>query len=283
MARKLIVVTNDDGIKSPGIVAAVQALRGLGDILVVAPRKQESSAGRAFYWRTRSGRKYRFRIGEHEFPAYAVDASPAVTARYALQLIARRPVDLLVSGINYGENLGNGLTISGTVGAALEAEAEGVKALAVSLQTATEYHNTHSKAVDFRMAGYFTRRLAEQMLRTDLPRVGRLWNVNVPSSATRRTACRVTRASAQAYFRSLVEGGRFVGYDVKVDRETLEPDSDIYAVLVDRVVSVTPLTSDLTAHQELPLVQQVLNAVDGSGRSKGSRALAGKHVQDAGT
>jgi 5'/3'-nucleotidase len=257
--KKLIVVTNDDGIKSPGLVAAVQALRGLGEILVVAPKKQESSAGRAFYWRARSGRKYRFRVGERVYPAYAVDASPAVSVRYALQLIAQRPPALVVSGINYGENMGNGLTISGTVGAALEAAAEGVPALAVSLQTATEYHSSHSTAVDFRSAGYFTRLFAGRMLHAELPRTARLLNVNVPGNATHKTPWRITCASTQAYFRSIVKDGRFAGYDVNVDVETLEPDSDIYAVFVDHVVSVTPLPSDLTARVELPAIEKVLN------------------------
>ena len=259
MAKNLILVTNDDGIKSPGIVAAVQALHGLGEIIIVAPKKQESSSSRAFYWRARSGRKYRFRIGERVWPAYAVDASPAVATRYGLQLIARRRPALVVSGINYGENMGSGLTVSGTVGAALEAAAEGVPALAVSLQTATEFHSTYSRAIDFRVAGYFTRIMAEKMLGAELPAEARLLNLNIPSSATRQTPWRVTTASAQAYFQSLVKDGRFVGYDVKVDRETLEPDSDIYAVLVDRVVSVTPLTYDLTAHREFPAIKRMLN------------------------
>jgi 5'-nucleotidase len=72
-------------------------------------------------------------------------------------------------------------------------------------------------------------------------------NINVPSDATDATPWRVTRASHQAYFRSMVKNGRFVGYDVVIDSGTLDPDSDIYAVRVDRVVSVTPLTYDLTA------------------------------------
>ncbi len=259
MARNLIIVTNDDGIKSPGIIATVQALRGLGEIIVVAPKKQESSSGRAFYWRSHSGRKYRFRIGERIFPAYAVDGSPAVATRYALQLIAKRRPSLVVSGINYGENMGSGLTISGTVGAALEAAAEGIPALAVSLQTATEYHTSYSTAIDFRVAGYFARVFAERMLRAEMPEGMRLLNVNVPSNATKKTAWRATHASAQAYFRSLVKDGHFVGYDINVNLETLEPESDIYAVLVDRLVSVTPLTYDLTARDKLPALERVLN------------------------
>lgn len=257
--QHLIVVTNDDGIKSPGLVAAVTALRRLGEIVVVAPKTQQSSAGRAFFWHARKARRYPFRVGETVYPAYAADASPAVSVRYALQLVAKRRPALLVSGINYGENLGSGLTISGTVGAALEAVAEGVPALAVSLETAKEYHSTHSLDVDFTTAGHFTRLFAARMLRGDLPSGVKLLNVNVPRAATKKTPWRITCASRQAYFHSLVNGGRFVGYDVNVDLETLEPGSDIHAIFVDHVVSVTPLTYDLTARVDPSALEKALS------------------------
>ncbi|MGB8648256.1 MAG: 5'/3'-nucleotidase SurE [Anaerolineae bacterium] len=259
--KNLILVTNDDGIKSPGIIAAAQALRGLGEVVVVAPREQQSSAGRAFYWKSHQhARKYPFRAGDENLLAYALDASPAVAARYALHLIAQRRPALVVSGINYGENLGSGLTISGTVGAALEAAAFGVPALAVSLQTAAEYHTSYSTAVDFRAAAHFVRLFARQVLRNELPAGVQLLNINVPTHATTRTPWRVTRASAQSYFHSIVNKGRFVGYDVKVDVETLEPDSDIQALFVDHMVSVSPLALDLTARVKLTELEKALNA-----------------------
>jgi 5'-nucleotidase len=247
MPRPLIVITNDDGVRSPGLLAAVRALRGLGEIMVVAPREQQSSSGRAFYWNKRPVLKSVIQIGRQRIQAFAVDASPAVTMRHALLLIVPRKPALVVSGINFGENLGSGLTISGTVGAALEAAAEGVPALAISLETAKEFHMTHSATVDFSTAAHWTRWMAERILAHAIPENAPLVNINVPSEATDETPWRVTRASHQAYFRSLVENGKFIGYDVVFEREKLERDSDIYAVRIDRVVSVTPLTYDLTA------------------------------------
>jgi 5'-nucleotidase len=247
MPRPLILLTNDDGVKSPGLLAAASALRGLGELMVAAPREQQSSSGRAFYWNRRPARKSIIQIGRHRIVAHAVDASPAVSVRYALMLAVPRTPALVVSGINYGENLGSGLTISGTVGAALEAAAGGVPALAVSLETAKEFHTTHSKEIEFRVAGHWTRWAAEKILATSLPKQAPLVNLNVPSDATTGTRWRITRASHQTYFRSLVARGKFVGYDVVIDAETLEPDSDIYALRVAREVSVTPLTYDLTA------------------------------------
>lgn len=258
MPRPLILITNDDGYKSPGLLAAVRALRGLGELIVVAPREQKSSSGRALFWNGRKVQKKLIRYGRTVVPAIAVDASPAACVRYGLLLGVPRQPALVVSGINYGENLGSGLTISGTVGAALEATADGVPALAISLQTAPKFHLSHSQEIDFTIAAFWTRWMAQRILQHGIPENAPAVNLNVPSDATTDTAWRVTRASHQAYFRSLVEKGRFVGYDVLVDREQLEPDSDIYALLVDGVVSVTPLTFDLTARVNARAFEQTL-------------------------
>lgn len=256
--KKLIVVTNDDGVKSPGLLAAVGALRRLGEIIVVAPKVQQSSSGRAFFWKDHGVRKSQILVENQAIDTYAVDASPAVAVRYAIELIAKRTPSLVVSGINYGENLGNGLTISGTVGATLEASAQGVPALAMSLETKKEFHASHGTSIDFRAAAYFTRMFARRMLLDDLPANARLLNVNVPSSADKSTPWRVTRASRQSYFQSLIQDGHFVGYDISVNLKTLERDSDIQGMYVDRIVSVTPLTFDLTAPVDLGRLRKLL-------------------------
>jgi 5'-nucleotidase len=275
MSKPLILLTNDDGVQSPGLLAAARALRGLGTLMIVAPREQQSSKGRAFTWKQRPAERSTIRIANSTIETIAVDASPAVCVRYALMLgVPRRPA-LVVSGINYGENLGSGLTISGTVGAALEAAADGVPALALSLETDKAYHLSHSTEIDFSIAALWTRKMAEQMLKHHVAENIPVLNVNVPSEATPETKWRVTRASHQAYFRSLVEDGRFVGYDVAVNREALERDSDIYAVLIDRVISVTPLTYDLTAHAGLKSLRQNLRSL-ANGRGTGNRGIGAR-------
>jgi 5'-nucleotidase len=267
MPKNLILLTNDDGVKSPGLLSAARALRGLGEIIVVAPREQQSSSGRAFYWKSRRAHKRIIRIGQTNIVAYGVDASPAVSVRYGLMLgVPRRPA-LVVSGINYGENMGSGLTISGTVGAALEAAADGLPALAVSLQTEPKYHTSHSLEIDFAGAAYWTRYLASLILSGEISKVP-LLNINVPRGATAKTPWRVTSASHQAYFRSIVQAGRFVGYDVIVERESLEHDSDIYALLVDHVVSVTPLTYDLTVHDKMAELESSLKQAANGRRNR---------------
>lgn len=249
--KPLIVLTNDDGIRSPGLRAAVQAVMDLGDVLIVAPRNQQSSMGRAFIGPGKTQRRDYVAKGKH-IRAFAVTTSPAPTVRHAALLIADRKPSLVISGINYGENLGNGITVSGTIGAALEAANLGVPAIAVSVATSIEYHLSYSTDIDFTIGARYTRKFAKQILSRGMPRGADVISINIPRSVAKSVGWRWTRVSRASYFHSTIEetlrGKRFSGYDVKVDLETLERDSDIYAVMVDGVVSVSPLTLDLSAH-----------------------------------
>jgi 5'-nucleotidase len=248
--KNLILLTNDDGINSPGLRAVAEAVQDLGDVLIVAPRQQQSSMGRAFLGDgTSRARKYM--VNRKRVPAYAVTTSPAPTVRHAILLIAERQPTLVISGINYGENLGNGVTISGTIGAALEAANLGVPALAVSLATSIEYHLSYSKEIDFSIPARVVRKFARMILARGMPRGADVLNINVPKGARPNVGWRWTRVSRASYFHSTIKktprGKKITGYDVKVDFETLEDDSDIAAVLMDGIVSVSPLTLDMTA------------------------------------
>jgi len=172
--------------------------------------------------------------------------SPAQAVLYALvELVDRRPA-LCVSGINYGENVATGVTASGTVGATLEAADEGVPSLAVSLETDKAYHYSHSEEIDFQAAAHFTRLFAARMLAHPMPPDVDVLKIEVPCDATPDT-----------YFRALPSGRRHLsdkrrlGYEVAVDWAALEPDSDVHALRVERVVSVTPLSLDLTSRVAL--------------------------------
>jgi 5'/3'-nucleotidase len=247
----LIVLTNDDGIQSPGLHALARAMLKLGDILIVAPREQQTSMGRAFAGTGRV-RQVNYRVDGKRVRAYAVSASPAIAVRNAVLLYADRTPALLVSGINYGENVANGITISGTVCAAIEGAALGVPALAVSQATPPSYHRTYSDSVNFACAAHFAQLFARRILERGMPRGADVVNLNVPEGASRKTPWRWTRASRNSYFRSQVrEGkrGKFLrGYEVDIVDHVPEQDSDVCAVIVDRVVSLTPLTFDLTAN-----------------------------------
>ncbi len=254
----MILVTCDDGIESPGLRAAVRAVLPLGDVIVSAPCEQQTGAGRSLpTFNDGAIHEIECEVDGRRVPAYAIHGSPAQAVLYALvELVPCKPV-LCVSGINFGANVGSGVTASGTVGAALEAADQGVPALAVSLETDKKYHYNHSEEVDFSAATHLTRDFAARMLARQMPADVDLLKVEIPCDATPDTPWRVTRLSRQRYFRALPTGRRSLAekrrldYEMVIDHVTLEPDSDIQALLVDRVVAVTPLSLDLTSRVAL--------------------------------
>ncbi len=257
-ASPLIVVTNDDGVHSPGLHALVKAVCDLGEVLVAAPRQQWSGASRSYppvY--DKSIYPEEIPVNCHTVVAYGLETSPAQAVLAALLDLAPRPPDLLISGINFGENLGTGVTYSGTVGAAIEAACLGVPALAVSLETPKEYHYRHSDTVDFGAAAAITRRFATIVLAGKLPPDVDILAINVPGDATPDTPWQVTCVSRQRYHVPQPSGRRSlsdqkgIGYEQAVDWDTLEPNSDVRALAVDRVVSVSPLSIDLTSRVDL--------------------------------
>jgi 5'-nucleotidase len=253
-----ILVTNDDGIHSPGLHAVVKAVCDLGEVMVVAPRQQQTGAGRS-YPPVRDKAVYREEIPVncHTVTAYGVEASPAQAVMAAMIDLAPRPPRLLISGINFGENMGTSVTTSGTVGAAIEAASFGVPGLAVSVETPKEFHYQHSDTVDFTAAAAFTRRFAQIVLTGGLPAGVDILKIEVPSDATPETPWRTVRVSRQRYYVPLPSGRRSLGeqkgidYTRVINWDTLETDSDVRALAVERVVSVAPLTIDLTARVDL--------------------------------
>lgn len=261
----LILFTNDDGIDSPGLWAAVEAMAGLGELLVIAPREQQSGMGRSLpvtsegriYERTRA-------INGDDVTVYAVDGTPAQAVQHGVLELAPRLPSLVISGINYGENSGNGVTISGTVGAALEAASLGIPSLAMSLQTPADLHMTYAD-VDFSAAAYFTRLFGAWLLEARrLPDDVDTLKVDIPQEATPETPWRVTRLSRRRVYWptrpervSLNDVGR-LGYAFMADPARAEPNSDVYALLHDRVVSVTPLSLDMTSRTDLFRLHQMI-------------------------
>ena len=264
-SRPLILVTSDDGVNSPGLRAAVRSALALGEVLISAPGEQQTSAGRSQPSSFDGAiHEVEYAVDGRQVPAYAMYGSPAQAVLYALMEIVPRQPALCISGINFGENVGSGITVSGTVGAALEAADLRVPSLAVSLETDKAYHYTYSDEVDFSGAAYFARLFAERMLARRMPPDVDLLKVDVPSDATPGTPWRMTRVSRQRYYqalpsnrRSLAEKNR-LDYDVVFDRATLEPDSDIYALQIDRVVSVSPVSLDMTSRVALEQVGLLL-------------------------
>ncbi|MFN2133414.1 MAG: 5'/3'-nucleotidase SurE [Anaerolineae bacterium] len=256
MEVPLILVTNDDGIDSDGLWAAVEALTPLGEVCVVAPDRQWSGGGRSMPPHV-SGRYQAVQrtIDGMEIRAFAVDASPALAVQHAILEFVPRLPSLVVSGINFGANLATEVTISGTVGAALEAAAFGIPALAVSLEMDPGAHLTGSETADYAATKAVIQRFAWHQLIYGRPCDVDVLNINVPSDATPETPWRLTCLSRHRYYDPVApdraSGVGRPGYKLIPNAGRIEIDSDVWAVKQDRIISVTPLSLDMTSRVNL--------------------------------
>jgi 5'-nucleotidase len=245
-----VLLTNDDGIEAPGLQALRRALAALPDVSleVIAPDGNRSATARSItfarpLWVT----EVPFEDGTHGF---ACDGTPVDCVKLAaLGLIDGFQPDVVVAGINHGANLGDDITYSGTVAAALEGVMLGLPAIAVSQQSvAGETDFRLGERFDFDTAAAFAARVVEQLDDVPLP-AGTLLNVNVPGG--RPTGVEVTRLGKRVYQDELMlveeQDGRrrFRIYgDSPVHHD--EPGTDLSAVASGRI-AVTPLHFDLTA------------------------------------
>ncbi len=265
MMKPRILLTNDDGIDSPGIVAAARALLPLGEVTVIAPSRQQTSMGRAYTGDPEARLTPTFFDADGAtVTAYACDASPAAALRHGFLVFPEYRPSLLVSGINYGENIGVNVSGSGTVGAALDAACRGIPALAVSLETDIDTHRGYSEQ-NWEASVHFTRLFARLLLEKGLPPDTGILKVEVPAAATEATPWRITRLSPYPYYtvdlpRPGLEARRKDAVFGKRDCRDDPRDTDSYAIQGAQVVSVTPLTVDFTARAPLDAVRAWLDA-----------------------
>jgi len=237
MAR--ILVTNDDGIHSAGIIALAEALSSIGDVTVVAPAHEMSAASHSLTL-TRP-----LRIEQIDDTHYSVDGTPTDCVTLAMNKILKdQPPDIVLSGINKGGNLGDDVSYSGTVAGALEASIYGLPGIAVSLVKRVDF--------DFSAAAEFAVELARRVLDNGLPR-GTLLNVNVPPGPVR--GARVTRQGTKIIRPTIIEGTDprqrkyyWIGEEALTWNE--EEGTD-YEALRQGLVSITPLRNDLTDYRML--------------------------------
>jgi 5'-nucleotidase len=234
-------VSNDDGVRSEGIQALAAAVASLGDVYVVAPDREQSAAGHSLTLHRP------LRVEEVAPRQFAVDGTPTDCVNLAIAgLLPARP-DLVLSGINKGANLGDDITYSGTVSAAMEATLFGIPSLAVSLVARDRF--------DFGAAATFTAALARWVIERP-PAPHTLFNVNVPDLPHERIdGFRITRQGKRRFGDALVEkrdprgkkyywiGGEELGF---VD----EPGTDFAAVHAG-AISITPIHLDLTHYPSL--------------------------------
>lgn len=262
-----ILLTNDDGIDSPGLWAAAEALSELGYVWVAAPRDQASSTGRSMPMSSDGKITIKqMHVNGQDWVVHAVGGTPAQTVLHAIHEIVGQPVDLVVSGINYGLNIGLSVTVSGTVGAAIEGVANGVPSIAVSLETAQEHFFSHSEEIDFSAAAHFTKEFAGYLLDPKVDLGTNLLKIEVPEDATRETEWKFCRMSVEPFYQSFSEGPRDwdqpykLNYSTREDFENFEPGTDLYVTLVERKVAVTPMTLDMTAPVAFEKIREQLKS-----------------------
>ncbi len=241
MADRLILVTNDDGILSPGLEALERAASRFGDVAVVAPEREMSGVSHALTL-TKP-----LRVRDAGTMRWALTGTPADCVFVAVNhLLPRRPV-LVLSGINRGPNLGYDVHYSGTVGGAVEGTIQGIPSVALSLVSATDF--------PFAWAEPCVEALLERLLADGIPPNVTL-NVNIPDpSIAPWKGFKVTHLGNRFYSSDVIarqdpRGGEYLwigGTRVTLDKS---PDSDCGAVH-EGYGSITPVTSDLLAREAM--------------------------------
>lgn len=244
-----ILLTNDDGIDAPGLLALSQAMRTMADVSVLAPDHNWSASGHV----KTLDRPLRVRPSAlaDGAPAMTTDGAPSDCVALAILGLVERPIDLVVSGINPHANVGHDVTYSGTVTAAMEAVIAGIPALAVSLDS-TEAPSSVDR---FRTAADIACLLAKRVLDIEPPSAI-LLNVNVPLRAREKLrGIALTRQGLRVYRDALVRredprGRPYYWIGGEAPTGISEEGTDIWA-LAEGFVSVTPLQLDLTAYPAL--------------------------------
>lgn len=248
-----ILVTNDDGIASPGLHTLANAMRSFGKVTILAPDRNWSASGHVKTLdRPLRVKEVTLLDGSR---AYASDGAPSDCVALAVCGFLQEKVDLVVSGINPYANLGHDVTYSGTVTAAMEAAIWGIPAIAVSLDTP----DNHTGPIDFGPAGEVAAQIVEAHLRYGLP-AENLLNVNVPALALEKIkGSRITRMGLRVYHdkvdtRTDPRGRPY--YWVIGDSPTGIPERGTdFGALSEGYVSITPIHLDLTAFRLISELQ----------------------------
>jgi 5'-nucleotidase len=251
MKRPLLLVTNDDGVSAEGIKALADSMAEVGEVVVVAPDRERSAAGHSLTLH------HPLRATELSKNRYVIDGTPTDCVNWGTHhLLKGRKPDAVLSGINFGLNLGDDVTYSGTVSAAFEGAILGIPSIAFSQEIAAGF--------SFAPAAAFARRLVEEILRTPM-RPGTLLNVNIPSGEVR--GLRSVKMGRRLYQEGVLEkldprGKKYYWIGAEPPAGDPEDGTDLWAIS-QKFISVTPLQLDLTDYGAMATVAAL---VEGLGR-----------------
>lgn len=242
----VILVTNDDGVHSQGIIALYRAMKGLGDAYIVAPDRERSAAGHSL---TLHRPLKAEEIRDHVF---SVNGTPTDCVTLGINKLLPEKPSLVVSGINKGANLGDDITYSGTVSAAVEGTIFGIPSLAFSLPSAKHYY--------FDTASLFAEKIARYTLENSLP-YDTLLNVNIPNVPKESIrGIKVTKQGKRMYDDSIQEtfnpwGEKYYWIGGGTPYWERGNDMDMEAVQ-NNFISVTPIHLDLTNYEALSFFRE---------------------------
>ncbi len=238
-----ILISNDDGISSPGLNALAIELRKIGDVTIVAPVTEQSAVGHAITM------KYPLRITDFykngDFFGYAVDGTPADCIKIGIRNIMHEPPDIVVSGINLGSNTAINIIYSGTVSAAREAAIMDVPSIAVSV--------TSHEAKDFSFAAKFSSKLAQMVAKNKLP-AGTLLNVNIPDLPEEQITGALLTQQGKSKWDDVYEerkdpyGQKYYWLTGNLVQHDTTLETDQFAIRKN-YISVTPIHFDLTDYK----------------------------------
>lgn len=242
----LILVTNDDGVHSPGLIALYKTMKELGEAYIVAPDRERSAVGHALTLHRP------LKVEELREHVYSVNGTPTDCVALAVHKTLPRRPDLVASGINMGANLGDDVTYSGTVSAAIEGTILGIPSFAVSLVGDRPYH--------FDTACHVAAEVARYILDRSLP-YDTLLNVNIPNAAKDMIkGIRITKQGKRVYDSAIQEiyspwGDRHYWIGGGTPYWEHGEEMDIQAV-TSGFVSVTPLHLDLTNYEAMEYLKK---------------------------
>jgi 5'-nucleotidase len=250
-----LLVSNDDGIYARGLWALAKGLTEIGEVVVVAPDREQSGVGPSLTLR-HPLRVHRVEPSGTQVETYSVEGTPADSVILALRTLVKDEVGLLVSGINEGTNLGNDVLISGTLGAALQGYLNGIPTLAVSVAALKDGH--------LKAAVKLTVLLARRIITGALP--GEIFlNINLPNLPLEEIqGLEVTRLAGMSYADLVEEGhdgkGDYYWIVRKKSEWNVDEGTDIWA-LENHRISITPLGSPLTTSTALPTLEDLCPAI----------------------
>jgi 5'-nucleotidase len=243
---KRILVTNDDGVRSPGLHELARAVARLGEVTIVAPHQEASAIGHALTLRRP------LRVERVETSVFEVDGTPTDCVNVAITSILQGVPDLILSGINKGYNLGDDVTYSGTVAGALEGALLGIPSIAVSLERSAEGYDFHHAALG-------AAQVAERILTGSSLSPRTFININVPSGKPKgiRITVQARRNHVTVVDRRVDPRGQPY-YWIEEGQNDWEPhDRSDYQAVRDGFISVTPLQPDLTDYNAVALLDEL--------------------------